>query len=369
MRPKRRATRALAIELSQHLPGRLHSHFLLVAAALLALAALIATTKISRADEGGVSFWIPGQFGSLAAVPAQPGWSFANIGYYINVSASREVAAARQITLGRFSPTVNVDLNATLRSRVPTDWVNINYVFATPVLGGQFAFGVTGLVGYPTTSIDGVLTASIGGLTATRTGSISDSRYAWGDLYPMASLRWNHGVHNLMVYGTGDIPVGTYDPSNLANLGIGHGAVDGGFGYTYFNPQTGHEFSVVTGATYNLKNVQTDYQNGIDWHLDWGASQFLTKQVQVGLVGYFYDQITPDRGCAPIICPFKSRVIGVGPQFGYIFPISPAWQGYVNLKAYGEFDNNARPDGWNAWLTFAISPAPPSMVTKAPPRY
>ena len=44
----------------------------------------------------------------------------------------------------------------------------------------------------------------------------------------MASLRWNHGVHNFMIYGTGDIPVGTYDPSNLANLGIGHGAADGG---------------------------------------------------------------------------------------------------------------------------------------------
>jgi hypothetical protein len=42
---------------------------------------------------------------------------------------------------------------------------------------------------------------------------------------------------------TGDIPVGAYDPKRLANLGIGHGAIDGGAGYTYFNPQTGHEFS------------------------------------------------------------------------------------------------------------------------------
>ena len=29
-----------------------------------------------------------------------------------------------------------------------------------------------------------------------------------------------------MVYGTGDIPVGDYSPTNLANFGIGHGAVD-----------------------------------------------------------------------------------------------------------------------------------------------
>ncbi len=96
----------------------------------------------------------------------------------------------------------------------------------------------------------------------------------------------------------------------------------------------------------------------------------------VGLVGYAYDQLTPDSGCAPIVCPFESRVLGVGPQLGYIFPMGKDWQGYFNLKAYGEFDNNDRPDGWNAWLSFVISPAAPSsatsspsMATKAPPHY
>ncbi|MGB9367822.1 MAG: transporter [Xanthobacteraceae bacterium] len=336
----------------------------------VAVAAVTVTVsqETSRADEGGVSFWIPGQFGSLAAAPAQPGWAFATIGYYTDIRASGEVAAARQITLGRFSPTVNVDLNATLRARVPADFVNVNYVFATPVLGGQLAMGMTGAFGRPTTSIDGVLTASIGGLTATRTGSISDSRFGWGDLYPMASLRWNHGIHNFMVYGTGDIPVGTYDPSNLANLGIGHGAADAGIGYTYFNPATGHEFSVVTGATYNLKNTQTDYQNGIDWHLDWGASKFLSKQLFVGAVGYAYQQLTPDKGQSPLLGEFKSRVFGVGPQIGYLFPVFDM-QGYLNLKGYAEFEAQNRPSGWNAWVTLAISPAaepPPTAKPRIP---
>jgi hypothetical protein len=73
-----------------------------------------------------------------------------------------------------------------------------------------------------------------------------------------------------MTYLTGDIPVGAYDPNRLSNLGIGHGAIDAGGGYTYFDPQTGHEFSAVVGATYNLINPSTHYQNGIDAHLDWG---------------------------------------------------------------------------------------------------
>jgi hypothetical protein len=63
-------------------------------------------------------------------------------------------------------------------------------------------------------------------------GSIGDSITSVGDLYPMMSLKWNNGVNNYMTYVTGDIPVGDYDPTRLANLGIGHGAIDSGGGYT-----------------------------------------------------------------------------------------------------------------------------------------
>ena len=31
--------------------------------------------------------------------------------------------------------------------------------------------------------------------------------------------------------------------------------------------------------------------------------------------------------------------------------------GILNLKGYGEFGHENRPEGWNVWLTFAISPA------------
>ena len=113
---------------------------------------------------------------------------------------------------------------------------------------------------------------------------------------------------------------------------------------------------MVTGATYNLKNTQTDYQNGIDWHLDWGASKFLSKQFFVGAVGYIYQQLTPDQGQAPILGPFRSRVFGVGPQIGFLLPVENM-QGYLNLKGYYEFDAQNRPSGWNTWVTLAISPA------------
>ena len=343
------------------------------AVAALAFTALATTSNNSRADEDGVSFWIPGFFGSLAATPQQPGWAVAAINYYTNVSGSGNVALTHEITIGQFNPALNVNANANVHAKFDAQMFIPSYVFATPFFGGQASASLLGLYG----SNDSSLNATIGGTLAgiplpTRTIALQQTTSGLGDLIPIFAVRWNAGVNNFMTYVTGDIPVGLYHSQNLANIGLGHGALDGGVGYTYFNPQTGHEFSVVSGLTGNFENTSTNYTSGVDWHTDWGASQFLTKQWQVGLVGYVYDQISPDRGCAPVICPFKSRVAGIGPQVGYIFPISPTLQGYINLKAYGEFAHNDRPDGWNAWLTFVISPAapiptPPSMVIKAPP--
>src|ERR1700758_4884202 len=57
----------------------------------VSVAATCATNQ-ALGDEDGVSFWIPGFFGSLAAVPQQPGWSISTTYYHTEVSASGDVA-------------------------------------------------------------------------------------------------------------------------------------------------------------------------------------------------------------------------------------------------------------------------------------
>jgi hypothetical protein len=168
-----------------------------------------------------------------------------------------------------------------------------------------------------------------------------------------------------MTYVTGDIPVGNYDSSRLSNIGLGHGAIDSGAGYTYFDPQSGHEFSAVTGFTYNFTNPSTNYQSGVDWHLDWGASQFLSKQFSIGLVGYFYRQVSGDSGSGDRVGSFQSGVTGIGPQMAFIFPVGQM-QGYLNLKVYKEFDAQDRPSGWNAWAVLSLSPAAPVAAASPP---
>src|SRR6201993_2246040 len=90
-------------------PSLLLRHLSVVAFATL----LTFPVQIARADEGGVSFWIPGFFGSLAAVPAQaPGWSVTSVYYHTSVSAGGDVARAREITLGRFPANLTATVSA-----------------------------------------------------------------------------------------------------------------------------------------------------------------------------------------------------------------------------------------------------------------
>jgi hypothetical protein len=370
-----RRTRGTAVKFGGRVSSYRSRIWCRVLTACVALTAVASTTTTSLADEDGTSFWVPGLFGSLAAVPQQPGWSLTTILYNTNVSASGNAAITREIRLGDFpKTTVNITGNANVHADATLGLVIPTYVFATPFLGGQASAAL--LLGYGNndTSLNANATATAGPLSVTRSVARQQDTNGITDLIPLFTDRWNAGVNNYMVYITGDIPVGLYSSSNLANIGLGHGAIDGGVGYTYFDEKTGHEFSAVLGFTGNFENPSTNYTSGIDMHLDWGASQFLTKQVQVGLVGYVYEQLSGDSGCAPILCPFKSRVIGIGPQLGYLFPVG-TMQGYFNIKGYGEFDNNARPDGWNLWLTFALSPAapaaqpsPPPILTKGAPR-
>jgi hypothetical protein len=361
-----RSRRGLAEDTCQGLVTRSRVRSRAVTACLAWVIAVTATTAL--ADEDGVSFWIPGFFGSLAAAPQQPGWALTSMLYNTNVSASGNAAVAREITIGRFDPKINISVDAHVHADATIGFLAPSYTFATPFLGGQATAFLLFGYGNNDTSLNASATASTDLLpfSITRSVALSQDTTGFTDLIPMFTDRWNAGVNNYMVYITGDIPVGLYSSSNLANIGIGHGAIDGGVGYTYFDPKTGHEFSAVAGLTGNFENFATKYTNGIDFHLDWGASQFLTKQLQVGLVGYFYEQLTGDSGCAPVLCPFESRVIGIGPQIGYIFPVA-GMQGYLNLKGYGEFANENRPAGWNVWLTFVFSPAPPSASSSPPP--
>jgi hypothetical protein len=110
----------------------------------------------------------------------------------------------------------------------------------------------------------------------------------------------------------------------------------------------------VAGFTYNFQNNDTHYQNGIDSHLDWAASQFLSASWHVGVAGYVYYQLSADSGSGDRVGSFKSRVAATGPEVGYLFKIMGN-QAYVNARAYKELWAMNRVEGYTLFATLSIS--------------
>lgn len=303
-----------------------------MAAALL----IIAAAGDARADEGGTAFWLSGQFASMAAVPDTPGWSLTINPYFYNGStdSTRRTQKGSTVITGS-------------RSFAPIVYFQPGYAFETTILGGTPYLAVSWGPGKARTDSETSQSA-----TGTETGR-GDTIWGGTDISPFASIAWNSGNHNWMTYLTGNVPTGTYKATSLANLGIGHGALDGGGGYTYFNQTTGLEFSVVAGLTYNLLNPATDIKSGIDSHLDWGASKVVSEHWQIGLAGYVYYQLTGDSGSGNQVGPYLSQVGAIGPQVSYLFDVG-GQSASVNLRAYKELWAENRTQGYAVFLALTI---------------
>lgn len=283
------------------------------------------------ADEGGISFWLPGKYGSFAAVTPPLGWSLPFVFYSYGGSASAE----RTLQRGNL-------LTAGLKGSFNGLFIVPTYTPDTALLGGHSSFSVAFAPAYVNSSGSVDL--------ARRSVSKTDSLFGGSDLYPTVQLNWVAGVHNFMTYVAGDIPVGSYNPNRLSNVGIGHGAIDAGVGYTYLNTKSGTEASAILGFTKNFQNLAINYTNGLDSHLDVAVAQFLSAKLFVGVTAYYYQQLTADRGQPPALGPFESRTRAIGPQLGYNFDVGGVPL-YANLRGYKEFGSSDRLQGFSIYAT------------------
>jgi hypothetical protein len=303
------------------------------------------------ADEGGGSFWVPGQYGSFAAAQTDPGWSI-QLQNYVSQGrvASGTLSAARN----------GVRVNG--RNQVlDVSYATPGYTFDTSVLGGQLYVGATFGYAWIDNKVDSVVSRPVTRrkitTDVTTETNVDDSGWGTVDINPLATLKWEFGVNNLMTYLTGNIPSGYFDPSSISTPGLGFWAIDGGLGYTYNDTKRGLEFSAVAGVTYNFENPWS-WQSGVDGHIDLAASWAVADPFYIGAVGYVYRQLSGDVGAPTDLGAHLSGVLGAGPQLGWSFQTGNI-EVDVNVRGYAEFAAENRPQGYAAWFTVTLQQIKP----------
>ena len=224
---------------------------------------LVVLASPAFALEGAYSNYQPGGYGDFfVAYTPEPGFYLRNDVYHYTADASRSVLRG----------VANVDVNLDVVLESPT----LFYVTEKTFLGARYAAGAV----IPVTYVDVKIDANIGFAQA----SASDNRVHFGDPYLIpVSLFWNIGSVHLNFFEGIAVPLGAYDADRLANTGLNYWSFDSNLAVTYFNEESGTEFSGVVGHIYNTENPDTDYQSGQEFHFDYMANQFVGETIAIGL--------------------------------------------------------------------------------------
>ena len=287
-----------------------------------------------QAAEGGYSNYVPGTFGDFAAsVEPATALTIRNDVYYYNADVSSSVRAGQ------------VDLNAELTFKI--DLLTILYKPGFQLLGANYSFGVVA----PLVKIE-IETSTV---AANVSRKINEDASGLGDitLVPML-LFWNSGNYHFTLGEYIVTPTADYGKDEFVNVGLNYWTFDTNFGMTYLNLDTGQDYSVNIGYSYNTENEDTDYQSGDEIHIDYMFNQFLSETFAIGLHGFYLEQIGGDSGDGALLGDYKAKAAGIGPAVMWI-PGTFGNRLTLIAKYLNEYDTENRLEGEHLFLSFALS--------------
>jgi hypothetical protein len=318
-------------------------------ASLASLVALFLSgfAATAGAAEGGTGVYLLGKRGPLAAFVPKPGWYLTNDVFFLTADKS-ELTVLGDRVVG------NVDADALLNI------AQVTWVADTAVFGGRLAF--TGVLPYG--NVDVTADGAVPGPDFGR--RINDSATGIGDPVLGSSLGWKQRTGDRFrawsTYGSVYIPVGDYEVGRIANIGKNRWALDVGGAYTMANFKGGRELSSVLGFTFNGDNEDTDYSTGTEMHFEVAGKQHLPNHWSMGLVGYWYEQLTADSNNPEVLGDFEGRAIAIGPEISYQFTQNPQRPVTLDLRWYHEVEAKNRLEGDSVFLTVSV----PLSITAKP---
>jgi len=294
---------------------------------------IIAGGTVAYSSEGGGNTYTLGYFGVLTGIQPPPGEYFTEVTIDYSGNAVFETQSGEVET--------HTHINSFSAASI------FQQVTKTRVLNSDYAWGILASVVNNDVSGQVVRPVNIPSFNASITG------LGTVVLLPMA-LGWNNGRSHqriaLIVY----TPLGNYNVKRLVSTCTNHWSYEFDYAFTFKDPKTGLEFTVVPGYTINTINRATNYRDGQELHIDFSAIKNFPTSFGFGITGYAFNQTTPDSGSGALLGAFKGRVYALGPTFVYDAKVGGETISLIG-KYFQEFGAQNRFEGHSAWLYMTIA--------------
>ena len=176
-------------------------------------------------------------------------------------------------------------------------------------------------------------------------GPYSGSTFGIGDFFAEGTLSWHLKQFDFAVGSGVWAPTGDSGP-HTTRAGKGFWTFMQTAGATwYIDEEKTWAVSALNRYEFSTEQRDSHLIPGQTYTLEWGVSKSVCKESDVGVVGYYQQQVNPNEGSS---FSSRSRVAAVGPEVSCMFPKQMF---FVSLRYNYEFMAESRAQGNAITLT------------------
>ncbi len=194
--------------------------------------------------------------------------------------------------------------------------------------------------------VDGFLPLVYQQASVNAPGPISGNTFGIGDLFVEGTLSWHLKQFDFALGSGVDMPTGDSptQPSPSTRAGLGYWTFMQTAGVTwYIDEAKTWAVSALNRFEFNTKQRDTEITYGDAYTLEWGVSKSVCKEADLGIVGYYQQQVTGNSVASPNpLLGGLNRVAAIGPEVSMMFPKQML---FVSLRYNYEFMAESRAQG------------------------
>jgi hypothetical protein len=179
-----------------------------------------------------------------------------------------------------------------------------------------------------------------------KAGGFDSSTFGVGDLFGEGTLSWHPKQFDIAIGSGVWAPTGDSGKPPTTRAGAGFWTFMQTAGVTwYIDEEKTWAVSALNRYEFNTEQQDTDVIPGQTYTLEWGVSKSVCKEADLGVVGYYQQQVNPNSGSS---YSSRSSVAAIGPEVSVMFPKQMF---FVSLRYNYEFIADSRAQGSEVTLT------------------